>query len=123
MTKEFESRYKYYKEIRSIAEDIRSSVEREKPINKIDFIDEEIRIEIDSSRWMIYSPDLILAYSDNNDAWTEDTTLVEAAEYSKDYLPSFYTILASSVMVADIYRELDYLERLEKEEKKGVTNG
>jgi hypothetical protein len=122
MNKEFENRYNYYQHIRSIGEDIRSIVEEQQPIEKIEFIEKAIFESVDSSRWMIYAADLILVYSDNNDAWAEHTTLVEAAENSENYLSTFHNFLAGLVMEADIKRYLDYLERLEREEKKGATN-
>ena len=121
MSEEFANRYKYYEEIRSITEYIRSIVEEEKPIEKIEFIQEEIYAGIDSSRWMMYAPDLVLAYSDNGDAWAENTTLVEVAESSEEYLPRFHSILAFSVMETDILQDIDYLERLERAEKKGLN--
>lgn len=123
MNKEFENRYNYYQHIRSIGEDIRSIVEEQQPIEKIEFIEKAIFESVDSSRWMIYAADLILVYSDNNDAWAEHTTLVEAAENSENYLSTFHNFLAGLVMEADIKRYLDNLERLEREEKKGATNG
>jgi len=122
MNKEFENRQKYYEEIRSIAEEIRLIAEDQQPIKKIEFIEKAIFESVDSSRWMIYAADLILVYSDNNDAWAEHTTLVEAAENSENYLSTFHNFLAGLVMEADIKRYLDYLERLEREEKKGATN-
>ena len=122
MNKEFENRYNYYQHIRSIGEDIRSIVEEQQPIEKIEFIEKAIFESVDSSRWMIYAADLILVYSDNNDAWAEHTTLVEAAENSENYLSTFHNFLAGLVMEADIKRYLDNLERLEREEKKGATN-
>ena len=122
MNKEFENRYNYYQHIRSIGEDIRSIVEEQQPIEKIEFIEKAIFESVDSSRWMIYAADLILVYSDNNDAWAEHTTLVEAAENSENYLSTFHNFLAGLVMEADIKKvleDLEYLERLERERKKG----
>ena len=122
MNKEFENRQKYYEEIRSIGEDIRSIVEEQQPIKKIEFIEKAIFESVDSSRWMIYAADLILVYSDNNDAWAEHTTLVEAAENSENYLSTLHNFLAGLVMEADIKKvleDLEYLERLERERKKG----
>ena len=122
MNKEFANRQKYYEEIRSIGEDIRSIVEEQQPIEKIEFIEKAIFESVDSSRWMIYAADLILVYSDNNDAWAEHTTLVEAAENSENYLSTLHNFLAGLVMEADIKKvleDLEYLERLERERKKG----
>ena len=122
MNKEFANRQKYYEEIRSIGEDIRSIVEEQQPIKKIEFIEKAIFESVDSSRWMIYAADLILVYSDNNDAWAEHTTLVEAAENSENYLSTLHNFLAGLVMEADIKKvleDLEYLERLERERKKG----